>query len=110
MLKQVTKNMQSQGTDHGHDDAGQNESSGQGGDAEEQPFLHAVAAELEMLRKAKSVFDEMTAVNCTGCEYCMPCPFGVNIPECFTAFNSTVYKGKRSAKEHFIVRVGKIFF
>lgn len=26
-------------------------------------------------------------VPCTACRYCMPCPSGVNIPECFTLFH-----------------------
>ncbi len=57
--------------------------------------------ELSMLSDAKLVFDEMHLVPCTGCEYCMPCPEGVRIPEVFSAFNKITEGGRRLVKELF---------
>ncbi|MDR3336823.1 MAG: 4Fe-4S dicluster domain-containing protein, partial [Treponema sp.] len=34
------------------------------------------------------IFNDSYKVHCTGCHYCMPCPHGVNIPACFTAYNT----------------------
>ena len=31
--------------------------------------------------------EELLDLYCTGCNYCMPCPHGINIPENFTALN-----------------------
>lgn len=49
--------------------------------------------------KAKEIFDKMALVNCTKCAYCMPCPFGLNIPELFAAYNMTASHGMSPAKE-----------
>ena len=57
--------------------------------------------ELSILSKAKLVFDEMNLVPCTGCEYCMPCPEGVKIPDVFSAFNKITEGGRRLVKEVF---------
>ncbi|MBQ4627316.1 MAG: aldo/keto reductase [Clostridia bacterium] len=57
--------------------------------------------ELDMLKKAKTAFDEMTLVPCTGCEYCMPCPEGVVIPKVFSAYNNISVGGRRLVKEIF---------
>lgn len=34
------------------------------------------------------IYKEQILVPCTACQYCMPCPFGVNIPENFALVNS----------------------
>ena len=56
---------------------------------------------LEMLADAKKAFDELNLVPCTGCEYCMPCPAGVEIPKVFSAFNNITTGGRRLVKEIF---------
>jgi predicted aldo/keto reductase-like oxidoreductase len=43
--------------------------------------------ELEIMDNVKKAFKERIKVNCTACEYCMPCPAGVNIPKNFTLYN-----------------------
>lgn len=55
--------------------------------------------ELAAYKKAKEIYDKMSMVDCTGCAYCMPCPFGLNIPELFKAYNTFGLYGKEKAKE-----------
>lgn len=42
------------------------------------------------------IFRETYKVPCTGCGYCMPCPQGVNIPGCFSAYNVSYAMGRIS--------------
>lgn len=44
--------------------------------------------ELAAISDVKEMFDRAYKVHCTGCHYCMPCPAGVDIPSCFTAYNT----------------------
>ncbi|MBU3153374.1 aldo/keto reductase [Clostridium estertheticum] len=44
--------------------------------------------ELKIVSKVKTVIEEKVKVSCTACEYCMPCPAGVNIPKNFTFYNN----------------------
>jgi len=44
--------------------------------------------EINVYQDVKEIIKESYKINCTGCHYCMPCPQGVNIPVCFTAYNT----------------------
>jgi hypothetical protein len=41
-----------------------------------------------MMAELRSVYQRLMRVGCTGCSYCMPCPFGVDIPYAFSMLNS----------------------
>ena len=44
--------------------------------------------ELIVIEKAVAKYRSLCRVGCTGCQYCMPCPSGVNIPMAFDLYNS----------------------
>ena len=43
--------------------------------------------ELEVVERVKRVMRVSLKINCSTCGYCMPCPQGVNIPECMKIYN-----------------------
>ncbi len=47
------------------------------------------ARQLEAIEQVVEVFQRLERVPCTGCNYCMPCPQGINIPGCFSAYNAS---------------------
>jgi len=49
--------------------------------------------ELAVYTEAVEIFKKSYKVNCTGCSYCLPCPKGINIPACFSAYNSSYAQG-----------------
>jgi len=50
--------------------------------------------ELEIFSCVEQEYRNQMKVGCTGCRYCMPCPAGVAIPECFDAYNSELWGNK----------------
>lgn len=55
--------------------------------------------EKEMLYAAGEVFNNGALVRCTHCDYCMPCPFGLAIPEIMQIYNSTATSWIGAARE-----------
>jgi predicted aldo/keto reductase-like oxidoreductase len=66
------------------------------------PFEPLSERETAVLRRALAVFVTQENIRCTACGYCMPCPYGVDIPAVFTHYNYCVDdehipKGERNA-------------
>lgn len=55
-------------------------------------------AERGVLERARDWFRARTAVPCTTCGYCKPCPSGVAIPEAFELWNASLMFGDRDSK------------
>jgi predicted aldo/keto reductase-like oxidoreductase len=49
--------------------------------------------ERAIIKQAESIFTQSTKIPCTKCNYCMPCPHGVNIPGCFSGYNTSYANG-----------------
>jgi hypothetical protein len=45
------------------------------------------ADELAIIKSVAESYRRLMKIPCTGCQYCMPCPFGVNIPTSFRIYN-----------------------
>lgn len=45
--------------------------------------------ELALVSRVQAMYKNKIRVNCTGCEYCLPCPAGVAIPDVFRNYNNS---------------------
>lgn len=62
--------------------------------------------ELKVFDKVKAIMLEKTKIPCTGCGYCMPCPSGVNIPGCFSAYNNKYLLSDKRARWKYMQTLG----
>ena len=60
------------------------------GYAEHSQSHNLTADELALIGRARDAYLSLTAVACTGCRYCMPCPNDVDIPRCFEFYNEAL--------------------
>jgi len=58
--------------------------------------------ESRIVEEVKVIYRDLMQVPCTGCNYCMPCPFGVDIPGIFSDYNEKYFFGGRMAQIRYI--------
>ena len=63
--------------------------------------------ELEIVNQVAAAIKARVKNGCTGCAYCMPCPFGVDIPKNFRIWNDySMYGDEKAAKRRFYEEMG----
>ncbi|MBQ7568392.1 aldo/keto reductase [bacterium] len=58
------------------------------------PLKPLSSAEQQTLERALQAFRSTWSIPCTECGYCMPCPYGVNIPGVFNHYNKCVAQNR----------------
>jgi predicted aldo/keto reductase-like oxidoreductase len=58
--------------------------------------------ELELVARVRDKYRELGRIPCTDCQYCLPCPNGVNIPRVFEIYNDAkIYGDEQSARSSY---------
>ena len=61
------------------------------------PLRPITEEENDFLMKIAEEIVELKTIPCTSCNYCMPCPYGLNIPALFAYYNKSVTDGAMPA-------------
>ena len=66
--------------------------------------------EISLFGKVRKEFEKRIIIPCTGCSYCMPCPHGVSIPECFEYYNrGHMYEDEEQTRQVYSMFLGGFF-
>lgn len=75
------------------------------------PLEPCTPEELDMLEKSAQLILNYPTVPCTDCKYCMPCPYGLDIPTIFAHYNKCVNEGNvpENSRDPNYAKARKIF-
>ena len=59
------------------------------------PLVPLKEQEYKVLEEVTEILINSDYVQCTECQYCMPCPYGIDIPGVFGHYNRVISAGKR---------------
>lgn len=57
------------------------------------PLVPLTDEENEMMERVANMILKYPLIGCTACQYCMPCPYGLNIPGIFAHYNKCINEG-----------------
>lgn len=60
------------------------------------PLKELTSDELDFLEKIATQMKKYPFIGCTHCDYCMPCPYGIDIPGIFKHYNKCLNEGNIS--------------
>jgi predicted aldo/keto reductase-like oxidoreductase len=63
-------------------------------------------AQKAVYKTVLEIVNRRCKVRCTGCNYCMPCPAGVNIPGSFSSYNARYSLGFIEGMKQFVMSTG----
>lgn len=61
-------------------------------------------AERALFQSVREAITRAQLIPCTGCNYCMPCPAGVDIPTCFSCYNTRAVSGRIRAFRDYMMQ------
>jgi predicted aldo/keto reductase-like oxidoreductase len=71
-------------------------------------FTPLTGEELAVYDQVVVHFRKSFKIPCTGCDYCMPCPQGINIPSCFSAYNTSYAQGYFTGAKSYMMTTGAV--